>query len=128
MLQGLFYSIIFMQCPSCRKGDVFIHPNPYNIKHVGDIYNVCSNCKQNFRPEPGFYFGSAVVSYPLMVIFNLIITFLFYLIVEDLFNHVFTLLSTLLISSIIIMPLTFRYSRIIWLHIIFKYKKPIINK
>ncbi len=126
-MKGLFYSIFSMRCPTCRKGDVFIHSNPYDIKHVGDIYNVCSNCKQNFRPEPGFYFGSAVVSYPLMVVFNLITTFFFYLIVGDLFNHVFTLLSILLMSSILIMPLTFRYSRIIWLHIVFKYKKPIIN-
>jgi hypothetical protein len=89
---------------------------------VGEMNDVCNVCGQNFRPEPGFYFGAAVVSYPLTVMFDLIIAALFYLVVGDIFNHVFTLLFTLLIASVLVLPLAFRYSRIIWLHIIFKRK------
>ena len=121
-MPGLIYSIFSMHCPSCRKGSVFIYPNPYDIKHVGEIYNTCKTCNQNFRPEPGFYFGAAVVSYPLTVIFNLLVAVLFYFMVGDIFNHVAGLLITLLITSLLVLPLMFRYSRIIWLHIVFKYK------
>ncbi len=84
--------------------------------------DVCPVCGRSFRPEPGFYFGAAIVSYPLTVIFNLLVAGLFYLIVGDLFNHVISLLFTLLIASLVVLPLAFRYSRIIWLHIIFRYR------
>jgi hypothetical protein len=112
-----------MRCPVCRKGKVFKNSNPYDIKHVGDMYDACEICNQNFRPEPGFYFGAAVVSYPLTVIFNLICALFFYFIVGDIFDHVLPLLITLLIASLIVLPLSFRYSRIIWLHIVFRYRK-----
>jgi hypothetical protein len=111
-----------MRCPTCRKGDVFLKPNPYDLKNVGYIHDVCSVCGQNFRPEPGFYFGAAVVSYPITVIFCLFTAACFYLIVGDLFNHVVELMITILLASLLVLPLAFRYSRIIWLHIVFKYK------
>jgi hypothetical protein len=109
-----------MRCPTCRKGLVFKNQNPYDIKHIGDMNDACTVCGQNFRPEPGFYFGAAIVSYPLTVIFDLIIAVLFYLVVGDIFNHVISLILTIIVASILVLPLAFRYSRIIWLHIIFK--------
>lgn len=119
---NLISSIASMKCPVCRKGRVFIHPVSYNIKEVGEMFNTCEVCGQSFRPEPGFYFGAAIVSYPLTVFFNLLLATLFYLIVGDIFNHVVELLITMVVSSLIILPLAFRYARIIWLHIVFKYK------
>jgi hypothetical protein len=116
-----------MRCPSCRKGDVFINPNPYYFAQAGQIHNLCKICGQNFRPEPGFYFGAAVVSYPMTVIFNLAVAVIFYLIVGDIFDHIFSLMMSLIITSLLALPLTFRYSRIIWLHIIFRYKGPVIR-
>jgi hypothetical protein len=119
---GILYSILAMRCPTCRRGEVFIKKNPYDLANVGYIHDLCPVCGQNFRPEPGFYFGAAVVSYPLTVIFNLLTAFCFYLVVGDLFNHVGSLILVLLIASLCILPLAFRYSRIVWLHIIFRYK------
>ncbi len=115
-------SLLKMKCPVCRKGNVFIHKNPYDYKHVGDIYDACTDCGQNFRPEPGFYFGAAIVSNPLTVAFNLFVAWMFYAFVGDLFNHVTELLTTLTLASLLFLPISFRYSRIIWLFIVFKYK------
>ena len=115
-------ALLKMRCPRCRQGKVFKDSNPYHLKHLGDMHDVCPVCHLNFRPEPGFYFGGAVVSYPLMVIFNAFITLFFYLIVGDLFHHIPQILITLLIASLLIAPVFFRYSRIIFLYILIRYK------
>jgi hypothetical protein len=121
-MPSIVYSILTMRCPVCRKGKVFKYPVSYNIKRVGEIENACAVCGQNFRPEPGFYFGAAVVSYPLTVLFNLAVAIGYYFVTGNIFKNVFALITTMLIASLLILPLAFRYSRIIWLHIIFKYK------
>ena len=111
-----------MRCPTCRRGPVFIHSNPYRLKTVGDIHPVCPVCGTNFRPEPGVYFGGAVVSYPLMVIFGALVTLAFYLVVGDLAGHFLEVMTTLAIAVVAVTPVMFRYSRIIFLYITFRYK------
>ena len=111
-----------MKCPTCRKGEVFVNPNPYNLKSIGDIHSRCKVCDQNFRPEPGFYFGGAVVSYPMMVIFCVLVAIAFHFIVGSIFDHFWTLMLTLAVACLLVTPLVFRYSRIIFLYIIFKYR------
>ena len=111
-----------MKCPQCRKGNAFKDPNPYHLKHLGDMNALCPVCKLNFRPEPGFYFGGAVVSYPLMVGFNLLVAITFYLIVGDIFNHFLSLMLTFTIATTLVAPVMFRYSRMIFLYIVVRYK------
>jgi len=86
------------------------------------MHALCPVCSQNFKPEPGFYFGGAMVSYALMVSFNVAVAVIFYLVVGDIFQHYILLLFTLAIASLAITPLMFRYSRTIWLYIVFKYR------
>jgi rubredoxin len=121
-MANLLVSVLTMRCPVCRKGHVFRESNPYNLNRVGEMHHLCPVCGQNFRPEPGFYFGAAIVSYPMMVLFCIVVTVLFYLIVGDIFNHIASLLILAILLSVAVMPLSFRYSRIIWLHIVFKHK------
>src|SRR4051812_12366281 len=116
----LIPSLLQMKCPVCRTGDVFVYRNAYNMKTFGEIHSLCPVCGKNFRPEPGFYFGSAVVSYPMMVMFNLVVMGVYYLVVGDLFHHVGSLMLTMLIATLIVAPVMFRYARIIWLYIAFK--------
>src|SRR4051812_23736598 len=111
-----------MKCPVCRSGSIFKNPNPYNLRTAGIMNPLCPVCGQNFRPEPGFYFGGAMVSYAAMVTFNVAVAAIFYLIVGDLFNHYVQLLFTLATCSILVTPLMFRYSRTIWLYINFRYR------
>ncbi len=87
------------------------------------MHPLCPVCGLNFRPEPGFYFGGAIISYPIMVIYNLLVAVAFYLIVGDIFNHVFTVLLTMTIATVIISPVIFRYSRIIFLYAVVRFNK-----
>ena len=87
------------------------------------MHDTCPACGQNFRPEPGFYFGGAVVSYPLMVIFGALVVGLFYLVVGDLSDHFTEVMITLSLAVVLAAPLVFRYSRIIFLYIFFPYKR-----
>jgi len=121
-MPALLPSLLKMKCPTCRRGSVFKHPNPYRLKTVGDIYPVCPVCGQNFRPEPGFYFGGAIISYPLMVLFGALVTGIFYAVAGDLSNHFVSLMLTLTSAIILVTPVTFRYSRIIFLYITFRYR------
>lgn len=49
------------KCPRCRKGDLF--KTPFQMSKLLDMNKKCGNCKLDFEPEPGFYFGSFIVSY-----------------------------------------------------------------
>jgi len=85
--------------------------------------SLCPVCGLNFRPEPGFYFGGAIISYPIMVIFNVLITIVYYFITGSLFDHFILLMTTFLIGNILLAPAVFRYSRIIFLYFNFRYDR-----
>jgi hypothetical protein len=121
-MPALIPALLRMRCPVCRKGHVFKNANPYRLKTVGDIYSLCPVCGQNFRPEPGFYFGGAIISYPLMVVYGALVTGLFYLVVGDISDHFVSLMITLSVAVLLITPVTFRYSRILFLYFCFKYR------
>jgi len=84
--------------------------------------DLCPVCKLNFRPEPGFYFGGAMVSYPLTIIFSTLVTLAFYFLIGDLFHHIPAVLVTLLAAILLTAPVFFRYSRIIFLYILIRYE------
>lgn len=119
----LFPSLFQMKCPRGREGNVFKDPNPYHLKHLGAMNDLCPVCQLNFRPEPGFYFGGAMVSYPLKVIFCSFVTLAFYHLFDDVFHHIPEILLTLLIAALVVASLFFRYSRIIFLYILIRFNK-----
>ena len=121
-MPALLPALLKMKCPVCREGDVFIHPNPYVLRKVGDIHPLCPVCGKNFRPEPGFFFGGAVISYPLMVIFGSLVVGVYYLITGDVFDHFITVMAILSVSIVAVTPVMFRYSRIIFLYLVFRYR------
>ncbi len=120
-MPSLIPSLLKMKCPVCREGAVFVHKNPYKLKTVGEMHSVCPVCSCNYRPEPGFYFGGAVISYPLMVVFNLAVSIVFYLVVGDVFDHSEELIITMILATLLVAPPFFRYSRIMWLYINYRY-------
>lgn len=64
MLKGTkFYSIARGKCPRCMNGDIYPVNNPYRLKNLTDLNPRCTHCKQNFEPEPNFYYGAMYVSY-----------------------------------------------------------------
>ena len=67
---GLIRSILTNKCPHCRKGDLFINPNPYDLKSTMKMPEHCPVCGQKFDLQTGFYFGTGFVSYGLTVLFS----------------------------------------------------------
>jgi hypothetical protein len=67
----------------------------------------------DFIPEPGFYFGALYVSYAFTVAL-MVATWLALRILVDPSESVY--IFSLIASAILLMPLSFRYSRMIWLY------------
>ncbi|MDA8876903.1 DUF983 domain-containing protein [bacterium] len=114
-------SIINCNCPRCRKGIVFKHKNPYHRK-FGEIEKKCSNCDLVYEMEQGFWYGAMYVSYAFGVALA-IPTMLILTYITDL--EIYQITGVIFLLLIATMPLLFRYSRSVWLHIFIRYDKTI---
>lgn len=99
------------KCPRCGQGDVFKYPL-LNI-HFAAMHNECPNCKATFQPEPGFYFGAMFVSYAILVALMVGCSLVLWLFFEASTNvYIVTFIGVTILS----MPFSFRYSRLLWLY------------
>jgi hypothetical protein len=78
----------------------------------------CPICKLDFTQELGFYWGAMYVSYGLTVGFSFCNFVLMYLIWGWL-TWQFLIVNTVLL--ILVLPLMFRYSRVLWLYLFGRY-------
>jgi len=100
------------KCPRCGEGDIFKHPIG-RIAKFSEMNSHCSKCGAPFEPEPGFYYGSLFVSYAFnVVIMVLVWVVLFFTIHPD--DWVYGV--SLVVISILSIPFSFRYSRILFLY------------
>ncbi|ODS84674.1 MAG: hypothetical protein ABS46_02800 [Cytophagaceae bacterium SCN 52-12] len=113
------YSILFNKCPKCHRGQIFKHQSAYwPVTEFDKMNQSCSECGQNFVPEPGFYYGAMYMSYAFYVMVILVIvpiglTWL------DL--DITTLMGILIVLFIILTPVFFRMARRAWLAIFVPY-------
>lgn len=73
----------------------------------------CPHCGVGFEPEPGFYFGAMFVSYAINVAL-FVATWLMLYVFMDPPDWVY--ISSIVAVAILLMPLTYRYSRLLWLY------------
>jgi len=119
--QSPLYSILNNKCPRCHEGNFFETSNPYALKNFGTLNDKCPLCKEDFRREPGYYYGATYVSYALTVTFGIGL----YVMLCVVFSvDVVPFIITLSILLILLLPLFYRFSRIIWIHLFVKYKDP----
>ncbi len=118
------YSVLSNKCPQCHEGNFFVVDNPFNLKSFAKMYDKCSVCSQDFRREPGFYFGAAYVSYGLTVTTALILFFLLYLLIG---MSTWTFFGAVVCFQIVFMPFFFRTARLIWINWFVHYKDPLIK-
>jgi uncharacterized protein (DUF983 family) len=120
-------SILTFKCPSCRKGEMF-KGNAYS-NQISEMNEKCLVCGEDFKREPGFYFGAAYVSYALgvalwvalyvaMILLSKMGLFQFSLSENPI---TFIIIGIVLLLSLL--PLLFRLSRVMWLGTFVKYKK-----
>jgi uncharacterized protein (DUF983 family) len=113
------YSIFRFKCPRCQSGDFFI-AKPYDLSHIGDIHEHCSECGLKYAKEPGFYYGAMYVAYALGV--ALFVTLwtsfnLFFPSVPIGFQIIVIVSSTIVLS-----PLLYALSKIIWANMFIAYE------
>ncbi len=65
---SLILSVLKNKCPRCRRGNMYKEGNPYKLKTFMQMNERCPVCNQPLDMEPGFYYGTNMVSYALAVI------------------------------------------------------------
>ena len=107
------------KCPRCKEGDMFRF-GPYNLRNFDKMYDHCPKCSLRYEPEPGFYYGAMYVNYAFSVaLFVILGTVVFYVFDNpDIWVYATAIFGTV----ILIAPLLFRYSRIVYLHVFGRFK------
>ena len=119
--KSALYSILNNKCPRCHEGNFFVTNNHYDLKKFGEINDHCPVCKEDFRREPGYYYGATYVSYALTVSFAIGL-FVLLCVVFSVDTVPFIIILSVLL--VLLLPIFFRFSRIIWIHLFVRYKEP----
>lgn len=106
-------SVIKGQCPQCRSESLFVH-GPYHPKFL-EMHKTCSNCGLQYEREPGFFYGAMYVSYILSVGIFLVVGGLVYWAGSD--PELWIYITSVLAVSLILYPINFRLSRILFLYL-----------
>lgn len=116
----VIYSTVTNTCPRCHEGKVFERTNPYNLKYIFKMHDQCSVCGESYQREPGFFFGAMYVSYALMAGWLIV-----WFVVDLLWLQLDAMELALGItgSMVLISPLFYHWSRIIWLNFFIRYDK-----
>ncbi|MCE3260809.1 MAG: hypothetical protein K0S12_2450 [Bacteroidetes bacterium] len=121
MLKGTrLYSILFNKCPRCQQGSFFVEDNPYKLKTFSQMKEKCEVCSESFTRETGFYYGAMYASYGLTVIFGII---LFLILITLLQLNIWYFLISYSLSVLLLMPVFYRKSRLIWINLFVGPKK-----
>lgn len=62
------YSVLKLKCPRCQKGDLFTNPGLFVFSKILEMPDKCSQCKLDFKQEPGFYTSALWISYPIVLL------------------------------------------------------------
>ncbi len=122
-------AVILNKCPKCRKGNIFEKKGAFRINGLTKTKVACDQCGEDFKREPGFFFGAAYVSYGLTIavwvaVFVALSTFNTLGWIEySFFDNPWMFLITGIVSVIILLPPIYRLSRSLWLSFFTKYDR-----
>lgn len=116
-------SVLQNKCPRCRRGAMFQVSNPYKIRTVLRMNERCPVCTQPLDMEPGFYYGTNMISYTLALLFS-ILTFVLWLLtigfsLED--NRFFWWMGINAVLLVLLQPPLMRLSRSVWIYFFVRY-------
>lgn len=114
----IVYSVVGNKCPRCHTGKVFTSNNPYNPSSAIHMEERCSHCHLKYEAEPGFFYGAMYVSYALTVGYS-VLSWLVWWSLGGGFS--LGLMWFIIVSVVALMPVTFRWSRILWLNFFVRY-------
>lgn len=119
------YSILTGSCPKCHEENMYVDKNPYHLKDIYNMHESCSHCGLHYKIEPSFFYGAMYVSYALTVAIGVaafIIAKVF--IGLDLITSFVAIIAAL----VILMPVTARLARNIYINIFVHYDKDAAKK
>ncbi len=104
---GRAVAIARQLCPRCREGPVF--------HRFMAMHDACAVCGHRFEREPGYFLGAMYVSYAIAVLVYLLLVGLAHLLLPRLPETL--VLGAAFPPFLLFVPLIFRYSRVIWMHL-----------
>lgn len=118
------YSIFRNKCPRCQEGEFFKYGVSFNPKKLTTLHDNCPICNLKYMMEPSFFFGAMYVNYGLSVAL-----FVAIFIIAKVFIGLTILQSfiAIVVISLLLIPITLRLSRIIWINIFVGYNKDAKN-
>ena len=116
MKTGKLYSIFFNKCPRCNKGKFWKSNNPYYnlFLNGGKNHSHCLNCDLKFEIEPGFFYGAMYISYGLGIGIGSLILIISLAVFQ--MKNILLLSLLIGISILILAPVNYFLSRLIWLN------------
>src|SRR6476659_4633014 len=78
---NLVLSVLQNKCPRCRRGKLYKYSNPYHLRNFMKMHERCQVCGQPLDMEPGFYYGTNMVSYTLAVLISMLSFILWWIII-----------------------------------------------
>ena len=121
------YSIIYNCCPRCQSDKLWPKSNPYKnilVNNGGDIGS-CKNCNLKYEIEPGFWYGAMYVSYGLTVFVAIFTWLIIYILNKEM--DIFMQISIISFLIIILFPVVYFLSRLIWINLFVSYNKNPLN-
>ena len=120
---SLIISLLQSKCTRCRRGDMFQQKNPYNLKATMKMNEQCPVCGQPLDMEPGFYYGTNMISYGLAVLVCITTFFLWWALIgfslQD--SRFFWWMGINAFLLLALQPPLMRISRTVWLAFFVKY-------
>lgn len=112
MAVSLTKALLQGKCPQCRKGNMFTHPIR-KLTKFNTMNTTCPHCNVRLEPEPGFYQGAMYVGYALTVAVTIAVFIIVYLLE---ITSMWTPVVIVIAIMILLVPLNYRYSRILYLY------------
>lgn len=114
---NIVLSILQNKCTRCRRGNIYKSSNPYNLRSFMKMNEHCPVCSQPLDMEPGFYYGTNLVSYALAILLS-VVTFIIWWVfigfsLQDKRFFLWLLANGLLL--VLLQPPLMRLSRTVWL-------------
>jgi len=111
--ESLSTAILNAKCPRCRKGDIFLF-KWWQLSKFTRFHQNCNECELRFEREPGFFIGAMYISYAMIVAMVMTTWFVLFFIFGDPEFEVY--LSVIVFLNIVLLPIFFRYSRVLYLY------------
>ena len=116
------FSVLYNRCPRCQEGAMFVTSHPYSRRFT-EMHRTCSHCGQRSEPEPGFYQGAMYVSYAI----NTPVAIATIVLMNILGASMTMITLATVLVSILVIPLSFRLSRLIWLNLFVRYQPGLLS-